>query len=93
MATSAAALQLTRQLNRPSPLSHPDSFHPLAYPSIGTRGCVTSNKPVLTLLLLALSRAPHNTTRTELRKNPVEGFSAGLVDDDNIFEWEITIFG
>ncbi|POY72863.1 hypothetical protein BMF94_4118 [Rhodotorula taiwanensis] len=28
-----------------------------------------------------------------LRKNPVDGFSAGLVDDDNIFEWEITIFG
>jgi ubiquitin-conjugating enzyme E2 G1 len=31
--------------------------------------------------------------RTELRKHPVEGFSAGLVDDDNVFEWEITIFG
>ncbi|KPV71990.1 uncharacterized protein RHOBADRAFT_66976 [Rhodotorula graminis WP1] len=44
MATSSAALQLTRQLN-------------------------------------------------QLRKHPVEGFSAGLVDDDNVFEWEITIFG
>ncbi|GAA5834199.1 hypothetical protein JCM5353_006948 [Sporobolomyces roseus] len=29
----------------------------------------------------------------QLRKHPVEGFSAGLVDDDNVFEWEITIFG
>ncbi|KAF9939197.1 Ubiquitin-conjugating enzyme E2 15 [Mortierella antarctica] len=29
----------------------------------------------------------------ELTKNPVEGFSAGLVDDDNIFEWEIVIMG
>ncbi|KAI5477811.1 hypothetical protein MNV49_005895 [Pseudohyphozyma bogoriensis] len=29
----------------------------------------------------------------ELRKHPVDGFSAGLVDDDNIYEWEITIFG
>ncbi|RUS19547.1 ubiquitin-conjugating enzyme/RWD-like protein [Endogone sp. FLAS-F59071] len=29
----------------------------------------------------------------ELTKNPVEGFSAGLVDDDNIFEWEIMIIG
>eukprot|EP01103_Thecamoeba_quadrilineata_P007707 TRINITY_DN17550_c0_g1_i1.p1 TRINITY_DN17550_c0_g1~~TRINITY_DN17550_c0_g1_i1.p1 ORF type:complete len:167 (+),score=31.19 TRINITY_DN17550_c0_g1_i1:24-524(+) len=29
----------------------------------------------------------------DLRKNPVEGFSAGLVDDDNIFEWEIVIMG
>ncbi|GAA5843056.1 hypothetical protein JCM11251_002718 [Rhodosporidiobolus azoricus] len=44
MATSSAALQLTRQLN-------------------------------------------------QLRKNPVEGFSAGLVDDDDVFVWEITIFG
>lgn len=23
----------------------------------------------------------------------MDGFSAGLVDDDNIYEWEITIFG
>jgi hypothetical protein len=30
---------------------------------------------------------------TDFRKNPVDGFSAGLVDDDNIYEWEITIFG
>jgi len=29
----------------------------------------------------------------QLKKNPVEGFSAGLVDDENIYEWEITIFG
>jgi len=29
----------------------------------------------------------------ELRKNPVEGFSAGLVDDSNIFEWQIIIMG
>lgn len=29
----------------------------------------------------------------ELAKNPIEGFSAGLVDDSNIFEWCITIIG
>ncbi|KAF9354964.1 Ubiquitin-conjugating enzyme E2 15 [Mortierella sp. AD094] len=29
----------------------------------------------------------------ELSKNPVEGFSAGLVDESNIFEWEIMIMG
>ncbi|KAK4047201.1 Ubiquitin-conjugating enzyme E2 15 [Microbotryomycetes sp. JL221] len=29
----------------------------------------------------------------QLTKHPVDGFSAGLVDDDNVFEWEITIFG
>ncbi|KAM0751018.1 ubiquitin-conjugating enzyme [Meredithblackwellia eburnea MCA 4105] len=36
-----------------------------------------------------------NLTRqlNQLTKNPVDGFSAGLVDDDNVFEWEITIFG
>ena len=31
--------------------------------------------------------------RTELQKSPVEGFSAGLVDDGNIYEWEILIMG
>jgi ubiquitin-conjugating enzyme E2 G1 len=29
----------------------------------------------------------------ELQKNPVEGFSAGLVDEANPFEWEIFIIG
>ncbi|CED85373.1 ubiquitin-conjugating enzyme [Phaffia rhodozyma] len=29
----------------------------------------------------------------ELRKRPVDGFSAGLVDDDNLLEWEILIIG
>ncbi|KAI8909111.1 ubiquitin-conjugating enzyme/RWD-like protein [Gorgonomyces haynaldii] len=29
----------------------------------------------------------------ELAKSPVEGFSAGLVDDSNIFLWEIMIMG
>ncbi|KAI9128116.1 hypothetical protein K1719_001109 [Acacia pycnantha] len=30
---------------------------------------------------------------TDLYKNPVDGFSAGLVSDDNIFEWRVTIIG
>ncbi len=29
----------------------------------------------------------------ELTKNPVDGFSAGLVDDSNVFEWQVTIIG
>ena len=29
----------------------------------------------------------------DLNKNPVEGFSAGLVTDDNPFQWEICIIG
>eukprot|EP00727_Mastigamoeba_balamuthi_P011399 m51a1_g6882 putative ubiquitin-conjugating enzyme e2 g1-like (188) ;mRNA; r:222991-223778 len=29
----------------------------------------------------------------ELNKNPVEGFSAGLVDDSNVFEWQVLIVG
>ncbi|GAA6056362.1 hypothetical protein JCM3770_005967 [Rhodotorula araucariae] len=44
---------------------------------------------------MATSSAALQLTRQlhQLRKHPVEGFSAGLVDDDNVFEWEITIFG
>lgn len=29
----------------------------------------------------------------DLSRRPVEGFSAGLVDDSNIFEWNVTIIG
>ncbi|KAI5091482.1 ubiquitin-conjugating enzyme E2G 1 [Silurus meridionalis] len=29
----------------------------------------------------------------ELNKNPVEGFSAGLIDDDDIYQWEVVIIG
>jgi ubiquitin-protein ligase len=29
----------------------------------------------------------------ELNKNPVEGFSAGLIDDNDIFRWEVLIIG
>lgn len=29
---------------------------------------------------------------SDLCKNPVDGFSAGLVDD-NVFEWNVTIIG
>jgi ubiquitin-conjugating enzyme E2 G1 len=29
----------------------------------------------------------------ELSRNPLDGFSAGLVDDSNIFEWNVTIIG
>ncbi|KAI9615829.1 hypothetical protein H4Q26_011079 [Puccinia striiformis f. sp. tritici PST-130] len=29
----------------------------------------------------------------QFRKRPVEGFSAGLVDDNDVYEWDITIFG
>lgn len=38
-------------------------------------------------------RADAPSRVAELRKNPVDGFSAGLVDDDNVYEWEVTIFG
>ena len=27
----------------------------------------------------------------ELNKHPTEGFSAGLVDEDNLFEWQILV--
>ncbi|AQK41786.1 hypothetical protein ZEAMMB73_Zm00001d024710 [Zea mays] len=29
----------------------------------------------------------------DLSKHPVDGFSAGLVDDSNVFEWQVTIIG
>ncbi|XP_065054793.1 ubiquitin-conjugating enzyme E2 G1-like [Rhopilema esculentum] len=29
----------------------------------------------------------------DLNKNPVDGFSAGLIDDDNLFQWEVMVLG
>ena len=29
----------------------------------------------------------------DLQKNPVDGFSAGLVDDGNLFEWDVVVMG
>jgi len=29
----------------------------------------------------------------DLKKNPVDGFSAGLVDENNILEWEVILIG
>ncbi|MQL67821.1 hypothetical protein Taro_000111 [Colocasia esculenta] len=42
---------------------------------------------------LGFSDDPWPVAGSELSKNPVDGFSAGLVDDNNIFEWSVTIIG
>jgi ubiquitin-protein ligase len=38
-------------------------------------------------------RLTRSARRAELARNPIEGFSAGLVDDANVFEWQVTIMG
>lgn len=30
---------------------------------------------------------------SELNKNPVEGFSAGLIEDSDLYRWEVLIIG
>jgi ubiquitin-conjugating enzyme E2 G1 len=30
---------------------------------------------------------------SDMLKNPIPGFSAGLVDDDDIYKWEVVIYG
>lgn len=93
MATSSAALQLTRQLNRaylpsPSPaLALARTPHPRRVDEDPPDHTAVTGQGSNTLTL------PPGHSLAELRKHPVEGFSAGLVDDDNVFEWEITIFG
>ncbi len=34
-----------------------------------------------------------NVCILELKKKPVDGFSAGLVDDENIYNWDILVIG
>lgn len=46
---------------------------------------------VLRRVDLAAGRAA--PAAADLMKNPVDGFSAGLVDDSNLFEWQVTIIG
>ncbi len=43
--------------------------------------------------LLAINYAWVYMWCSELSKKPVEGFSAGLVDDEDLFKWEILIMG
>ncbi|XP_027481210.1 ubiquitin-conjugating enzyme E2 G1 isoform X2 [Zalophus californianus] len=39
------------------------------------------------------SSAFRTTCLLELNKNPVEGFSAGLIDDNDLYRWEVLIIG
>ena len=41
----------------------------------------------------AARQSPPAPVLADLNKHPVEGFSAGLVDEGNVFEWEIMIMG
>ena len=81
----------------------------LLEPSIGGSGLSLSDLSPFTGLVLTCSRTaklPHQQIlqagldclimlmkKLELQKYPVDGFSAGLVDDDNILEWQIVIMG
>lgn len=40
-----------------------------------------------------LNPKPHLLLCADLSKSPVDYFSAGLVDDSNVFEWDVTIIG
>ena len=35
----------------------------------------------------------HTHSLIELQKKPVDGFSAGLIDDDDFYKWEVLIMG
>ncbi len=79
------------------------SFFWLPYPRFFMRGFIL-NLALLFYSLFLLIRAQNLCVRrnlacvpdpfcVELSRHPVDGFSAGLVDDSNVFEWAITIMG
>ncbi|XP_015278676.1 PREDICTED: ubiquitin-conjugating enzyme E2 G1 [Gekko japonicus] len=39
------------------------------------------------------TKATPTPSKKELNKNPVEGFSAGLIDDNDLYRWEVLIIG
>lgn len=44
-------------------------------------------------LYISVSLITFNVFLLELNKNPVEGFSAGLIDDNDLYRWEVLIIG
>jgi ubiquitin-conjugating enzyme E2 G1 len=77
---------------------HPPVHGQRAWPAwLRARRAVGLTSPAHTTLCAArcdAHRAPAlRVPRSELTKNPVEGFSAGLVDDSNPFKWEVMIMG
>lgn len=45
------------------------------------------------LILIKNSFSSLNYFKLDLSKCPVDGFSAGLVDENNIYDWDIMIIG
>ncbi|XP_063197162.1 ubiquitin-conjugating enzyme E2 G1 [Chroicocephalus ridibundus] len=56
---------------------------PLGLPPRAERGRMTELQSALLL----------RRQLAELNKNPVEGFSAGLIDDNDLYRWEVLIIG
>uniref|UniRef100_A0A8B9GFV5 Ubiquitin-conjugating enzyme E2 G1 n=1 Tax=Amazona collaria TaxID=241587 RepID=A0A8B9GFV5_9PSIT len=56
---------------------------PLGLPPWAERGRMTELQSALLL----------RRQLAELNKNPVEGFSAGLIDDNDLYRWEVLIIG
>lgn len=88
MASYPSAVLLRKQLAGQHASSSYQSF-PLSYINLITSLVLVSRFHIRiidfrTLIYLTLS---------EFRKRPVDGFSAGLVDDNDVYEWDITIFG
>ena len=81
---SQASLLLQKQLKGTIPLCHP-------YPSTPR---FFFNTPMFCIcVVLPLCHDWLSLFVADLCKNPVDGFSAGLVDETNIFEWSVTIIG
>lgn len=67
-------------------------FHTHIHRHTSTRNEVTG-KPGPALMSEPQSSLLLKKQLAELSKNPVEGFSAGLIDDNDIFRWEVLIIG
>lgn len=78
----------------PYPSSRPGSSKPgTPANSSSAHSSLILRKQLIGKPCCATYRQPIADAFTELQKNPVDGFSAGLVDDDNILEWQIVIMG
>ncbi|XP_051665312.1 ubiquitin-conjugating enzyme E2 G1 isoform X2 [Manacus candei] len=60
-------------------------------PALPHRTCPRSPRPLRPRGTAVPSGKP--TGPPELNKNPVEGFSAGLIDDNDLYRWEVLIIG
>ncbi|KAJ6909564.1 hypothetical protein NC652_020520 [Populus alba x Populus x berolinensis] len=78
---------------------HPPGDDPNGYELATERWSPVHTVESIVLSIISMLSGPNDESpanvdaAVDLCKNPVDGFSAGLIDENNVFEWNVTIIG